>query len=122
MFRRIAAFFRKVFKSKYFRILIRILIAYLILSFISSVVQLTRLGIPFRSAFNYVLRYTLGLGDFSLPAASIGLGIIFGLLWYRRNRKNTQDGEEEKTEEKPAEIPEEKQEEEIIETKHYMFH
>ena len=52
---------------------------------------------------------------------SVVLGLIFGFMAYNRGMKNKVASEaEEEQAEKPE--PEPAQEEEIIETKHYMFH
>lgn len=125
MFRSIARRFGKIV-LKGLWIFLLCWVAYTVLNFASSVIHLVRAGIPFRAALNAMLRIRLGMREYSWPVASVGLGVIFGLLLFFRRRKNAKQETEE--EEVPAETAvekqesEEKQEEEIIETKHYMFH
>ena len=125
MLRSIAKLFGKIV-IKGLKIFLLCWLAYIVLDFASSVYHLVRAGIPFRAALQGMLRIRLGLREYSWPVASVGLGVIFGLLWFFRRRKNAkQDTEEEEASQETVmekQEPEEKQEEEIIETKHYMFH
>ena len=132
MFQQFIGFFRRLFRSKGFRIGARIFLwvfaAYFVYSFILFYITLRSIGVSFREALEIFFQVPLIDGT-RLHATSTGLfiGIALGLIWFfnRRSKKNeTEDAEEsEETENKPNEKPEAMQkEEEIIESKHYTFH
>ena len=122
MFRQIIRFFRRIFRSKGFRVSARvifwILAGYFIWTYFYAVTYLMRFGMSFREAVSCVF------DTFSWPLSrafwSIALGIVIGVMGYYRGRKKKAEPE---AEEQPAEAPEPApaQEEEIIETKHYTF-
>ena len=125
MFRQIIRFFARVFRSKGVRtaarIIFWILAGYFIFSYFYAVFLLMRMGhgMSFHEA-------TVGLLDalfwpLSRTFLSVILGVIIGFMGYFRGRKKKAASEtEEKTDDKPEQEP--AQDEEIIETKHYMFH
>ena len=125
MFRQIIRFFGRIFQSKGFRtaarIIFRILAGCLIFCYFYAVFHLMRIidGMSFREATTFIL--DTYLWPLSRTSVSIILGITIGIMGYYRGRKK---GAEPETEEKQAEKaePEVPKEEEIIETKHYMFH
>ena len=132
MFQRLIGFFRRLFRSKGFRIGTRIFLwvfaAYFVYSFILFYITLRSIGVSFREALEIFFQVPLFDGA-HLHATSTGLfiGIALGLIWFfnRRSKKNVPEdpAESEETENKPAEAPGAVQEEEeIIETKHYTFH
>ena len=125
MFRQIIRFFRRFFQSKGVRtaarIIFWILAGYFVFTYFYTVFYLMRNidGMSFHEATTFILD-TLFM-PFSRISMSIILGGIIGIMGYFRGRKKKTEAEEE---EKPAEKtePEAVKEEEIIETKHYMFH
>ena len=132
MFQRFISFFRRLFRSRGFRIGSRIFLwvfaAYFVYSFILFYITLRSIGVSFREALEIFFQVPLIDGT-RLHATSTGLfiGIAFGLIWFfnRKSRKNEpeESEESEETENKPDEAPvASKEEEEIIETKHYTFH
>ena len=125
MFRQIIRFFGRIFKSKGFRtaarIIFWILAGHFIFCYFYAVFHLMRVvdGMSFHEATTFIID-TLFL-PFSRISVSVILGLIIGLVGYYRGWKKKAAAE---AEEKPAEKPEPEpvQEEEIIETQHYMFH
>ena len=125
MFRQIVRFLSRLFQSKRVRtaarIIFWILAGYFIFSYFYSVFYLMRVvdGMSFREAATFIID-TL-FWSHSRTSVSIMLGVIIGLMGYYRGRKKKAASEaEEKQAENPE--PEPAQEEEIIETEHYMFH
>ena len=125
MFRQIIRFFARVFRSKGVRtaarIIFWILSGYFIFSYFYAAFTLMRTidGMSFHEATTFILD-TL-FWPLSRTFLSVILGVIIGFMGYFRGRKKKAASEaEENTAEKPEQEP--AQEEEIIETKHYMFH
>ena len=132
MFQQFIGFFRRLFRSKGFRIGTRIFLcvfgAYLIYNTILFLIAVMNTGASLGDALKFFFRLPLADGG-RLHATSTGrfIGIAIGLIWFftRRSKKNdSEDAEEsQKAENKPDEKPEAQQEEEeIIESKHYTFH
>ena len=126
MFRNIAAFFRRIFRSRWFRragwILLWFFLRYHVIIIVDAMVILMQTGdFTFEESLSLIGDY---LSDLSLSLGGISLGIILGLLWYliRRSRKAADPEEEEETAEKPAEAPAPQQEEEFPETKYFSSH
>ena len=117
MFQRLIGFFRRLFRSKGFRIGARIFLwvfaAYFVYSFILFYITLRSIGVSFREALEIFFQVPLFDGA-RLHATSTGLfiGIAIGLIWFftRRSKKNdSEDAEEsQKAENKPDEKPEAK--------------
>ena len=132
MFRQIIRFFSRFFQSKVVRtaakVIFWIFAGYFIFSYFYAIHYISKTidGMSFHEAATFVLDTILW--PHSRTGASIVLGIIIGIIGYYRGRKKQAASEEEKEKEKEEEKPAEKTEpapepeEEIIETKHYMFH
>ena len=124
MFRQIIRFFRRVFQSKGVRtaakVIFWILAGYLIFIYFYTAFYLMRTidGMSFHEATAFIL--DTFLWPLSRTSLSVVLGVIIGIMGYYRGRKQKEAAEEEKQAEKTE--PEAAKEEEIIETKHYMFH
>lgn len=125
MFRQIIRFFRRIFQSRGVRTAARIIFwmiaGYFVFSYFYAVYFFMQAGdgMSFHEATAFMLDVLIQ--PFSRTFLSILLGIVIGVMGYYRGRKKKAASE---PEEKPAEKsgPEPAQEEEIIETKHYMFH
>ena len=133
MLRQISDFFNRIFRSKAFRVTLRVVLGFVLFSYIFNIIYalviLTNSGIPFSAALQFVLEYLLGIPDRIFSLSGVGAGIVLGLIWffYRRWRNRVaaeeEDGEEAAEEAKKEEsAPAPVQEEVIIETKHYTFH
>ena len=118
MFQQIIRFFRRIFQNKRFRTAVKVifwmLAGYFLFSYIYAVAFFMQNGMSFREAVSIIF------WPFPRLFLSIALGIVIGVMGYRRGRKKNAESE---PEDKPAEVPESApaQEEEIIETKHYTF-
>lgn len=127
MFRQIIRFFGRIFRSKGVRTAAKIVFwmfaGYFLFSYFYAVnyFRQTWDGMSFHAAAAFVLD-TL-VQPLSRVSLSVILGVIIGFMGYYRGRKKRAAPEaEEEPAEAPAEKPEPAQEEEIIETQHYMFH
>ena len=124
MFRQIIRFFGRIFRSKGVRtaakVIFWMLAGYFLFSYFYAVTYFMRAeGMSFHKAAVFMLDVLLW--PLSRTLASVILGVIIGVMGYYRGRKKRAASEaEEKAVEKPE--PEPAQEEEIIETQHYMFH
>ena len=92
MFRNIAAFFRRIFRSRWFRragwILLWFFLLYHVIIIVDAMVILMQTGdFTFEESLSLIGDY---LSDLSLSLGGISLGIILGLLWYliRRSRNS----------------------------------
>lgn len=127
MFRQIIRFFGRIFKSKGFRTAARIIFwmvaGFFLFNFFHTAFILKReIGMSFHQATVFILD-TL-LSPFSRAFVSVILGVVIGIMGYYRGRKKkaAQEAEEKAAETAETAEPAPAQEEEIIETKHYMFH
>ena len=130
MLRRIAGFFKRLFSSKRFRIVVRTLfwmmVVYFVFSFVWAIIRLSSLGFPPQESIPLLLEMLFWVPDETMLLSSVSVGIVLGLIWYfyRRwsNRSPEEEPEEtgEKAKEEPPAAPAQ-EEEPIIETKHYTF-
>ena len=127
MFRQIIRFFGRIFKSKGFRTAAKVIFwmfaGYFLFSYFYAVSHFMRIdGISFHKASVFMLDVLLQ--PFSRAFMSVILGVVIGIMGYYRGRKKkaAQEAEEKAAETAETAEPAPAQEEEIIETKHYMFH
>ena len=125
MFRQVIRFFGRVFRSKGVRtaakVIFWILAGHFIFTYFYAVFTLVRMvdGMTYHEATAFVLDTIFQ--PLSRTFLSVILGVIIGFMgYYRGIKKKAASEAEEETAEKSE--PEPAQEEEIIETKHYMFH
>ena len=116
--KRIAGFFRRLFRSKGFdrglKIFIGVYIAYMIYSLIVFYQVMKSVGMPFdKEALKFFFQMPVISYGFPRASASLAIGIGLGLVWYFRRRRKS--GETEEPEETAEESPEPVQEEETIE-------
>ena len=122
MFRQIGAFFRRLFANRGFRRGLRIffwlLLAWYLYNIYKYLVALMHTGLPLGKALRILFRTPLSGSVIPLPFASVALGVVIGVVWFYRRKKQKQQAQEKKAGETPAP----KQEAEIIETTHYKFY
>ncbi len=123
MMKKMAGFFRRLFTSRGFRRVTRILfgatIAIIIYNLVMILIAFLTTDIPFGDA----LRFFFSLSPLEYNAAwpffiLIFLAIALGLICYYQGKEESRNTEEEK----PAEAPDPVQEEELSEPKHYQQH
>ena len=123
MMRKIAGFFRRLFRSRGFRrgtrILFWVTIACIIYNLIRIMIAFTDAGIPFRDGLRFLFSISPFAGSFIWPFfAIVFLAIALGLICYFQGKEENGNTEEEK----PVEEPNPVQEEELSEPKHYQQH
>lgn len=123
MMRKIAGFFRRLFRSRRFRRVTRILfgasIGIIIYNLIMILHAFTEADIPFRDALRFFFSLSPFEYDFARPFfILIFLAIALGLICYFQGKEENGNTEEEK----PVEAPNPVQEEELSEPKYYQQH
>ena len=129
MLRRFIGLCRRFFRSRGFRIGIRIFLWLFfiswLLSLIHALVVLHRAGITDREMLMIFFDIPLKFDGVYMTVEGVALGIVIGLVWFFRRKKRKEfekeaEAEAEAEEEKPAEDPGAVQEEEFIEPPKYM--
>lgn len=128
MFRRFIGLCRRFFRSRGFRIGIRIFLWLFfiswLLSLIHALVVLHRAGITDREMLMIFFDIPLKFDGIYMTIEGVALGIVIGLVWFFRRKRRKESMEKEAEEEaeakKPAEDPVAVQEEEFIEPPKYM--
>ena len=124
MFRRFIRFCRRLFASKGFRRVTRILswlfIAYFIYNLALFLIAVMDTGASLREALAFFFELLVYPGRYP-PSASVFWGIAIGLIWYygRRWINRTDEEEEQKEAEKPAASAGPVQEEEFTGSNRY---
>ena len=124
MLRRFIGLCRRFFRSRGFRIGIRIFLwlffIYWLLSLIHALVVLHRAGITDREMLMIFFDIPLKFDGVYMTVEGVALGIVIGLVWFFRRKRRKESMEKEAEAEKPAEDPGAVQEEEFIEPPKYM--
>ena len=123
MMRKIAGFFRRLFRNRGFRRVTRILfgasIGMIIYNLIMILHAFTEADVPFRDALRFFFSLSPFEYDFARPFfILIFLAIALGLICYFQGKEENGNTEEEK----PVETPNPVQEEELSEPKYYQQH
>ena len=123
MMRKIAGFFRRLFRNRGFRRVTRILfgasIGIIIYNLIMILHAFTEADVPFRDALRFFFSLSPFEYDFARPFfILIFLAIALGLICYFQGKEENGNTEEEK----PVETPNPVQEEELSEPKYYQQH
>lgn len=122
MLQRFTGMCRRLFRSKGFRIAVRIFfllfVAYFLYSLILYLAALKRAGVSYREAVHIFFNTPGEFDGYYITIEGIVLGIVIGLTWFFRRKKRKENAEKET--EKPAEASDSLQEEEFIEPPRYI--
>ena len=127
MMKKIAGFFRRLFKSSRFRrgtrILFWVTIAYIILILVRILIALMVSGFSFWDAIRIIFSISLFDFDPMWPFIVITfLAIALGLICYYQGKEESRNTEEATEEENPAALSDPVQEEEISKPDHFQYH